>query len=147
MTAKRNSACGRARHQISLVEVIIGLVLIAIVGAIVAPFLQGSLQKTNTLPVPVQQANLLLEVMEKITNDYELSTANLEPLRLKLTTSPSDFGDNFEVVECGYIVFDTDRNEVGLTDTEGAANSDACLKVVIQNEWSVLGTIFPKGTE
>jgi hypothetical protein len=113
----------------------------------VAPFLQGSLQKTNTLPVPVQQANLLLEVMEKITNDYELSTANLEPLRLKLTTSPSDFGDNFEVVECGYIVFDTDRNEVGLTDTEGAANSDACLKVVIQNEWSVLGTIFPKGTE
>jgi Tfp pilus assembly protein PilE len=127
----------RAR-RFTLVEMIAGLVVLAVVGAIFFPFLMGILQKTNDAPQPVIEANELVAVMEKIGNDYDTNAAlrqDLSLFRSRILADPSPYGTGFEVVECIYVRFENGEEKPG--------DVNDCLKVVIANEGNTLTGVFP----
>lgn len=131
---------GPLPRRFTLVELIAGLIVLAIATAIFAPFLQGILQKTVAAPEPVQQANRLLTVMERISDDYDSDPAlraDLAAFRSKILQSPSPYGTGFTVLECSYVRFQNGQ--------EVAGSADDSLKVVIANSGNLLVGIFPKG--
>ncbi|MDX9980751.1 MAG: type II secretion system protein [Lentisphaeria bacterium] len=139
MTARKRQPSPSPR-RFTLVELIAGLIVLAVAAAIFAPFLQGILQKTVAAPEPVQQANLLLTVMERISDDYDRDPtlrADLTLFRSKILQSPSPYGTDFSVLECSYVRFQNGQ--------EVAGDENDSLKVAIANSGNVLIGIFPKG--
>jgi type II secretory pathway component PulJ len=132
----------RAR-RFTLVEMIAGLVVLAVIGAIFFPFLMGILQKTNDVPQPVVEANELVAVMEMIGNDYDTNAAlrqDLSLLRSRILADPSPYGTGFQVVQCSYVRFDDGAEQPG--------DASDCLKVVLANDGSTLAAVFPaEGSE
>ena len=123
----------------TLVEILAGLIVLAVIGAIFAPFLLGTLQKTNTAAEPAQAENRLLAVMERIGDDYDQNQAyrtDLAAFRARILQDPSPYGTGFTVVQCQFIAF--------ANGSEVAGSADDCLKVVISNGGSVLAGVFPK---
>jgi type II secretory pathway pseudopilin PulG len=128
------------RRRFTLVELIAGLIVLAIAAAIFTPFLQGVLQETIAAPEPVQQANDLLSVMERISDDYERDStlrADLTLFRSKILQNPSPYGTDFSVLECSYVRFQDGQEVPG--------DENDSLKVAIANSGNVLISIFPKG--
>lgn len=127
------------RLPFTLVELIAGLLLIAVLAAIFVPFLNGILHKTVDAQRPVQLENDLLTVMERIADDYDRNQAlraDLTLLRSRILETPSPYGTDFTVVACTYIAFQ-DGAEI-------AGTADDNLKVVIANASAVLASVFPK---
>lgn len=127
-------------RRFTLVELIAGLIVMAIAAAIFAPFLQGILQETIAAPEPVQQANRLLTIMERISDDYDRAPtlrADLTLFRSKILQNPSPYGTDFSVLECSYVRFVNGQEVVG--------DENDSLKVAIANSGNVLIGIFPKG--
>jgi Tfp pilus assembly protein PilE len=132
----------RIRRPLTLVELIAALILISILGAILAPFLQGILQQTNTGPAQTAAAIDLLTIMERIENDYESDAElrmDLEVFRDRILEDPSPYGTDFSVEACSFITF-VDGEEV-------ASDSSEILKVIISNEGSILAQLFTKCAE
>lgn len=127
-------------RSFTLVELIAGLLVLAVLAAIFVPFLEGTLHKTADVQQPVQLENELLTVMERIADDYDqnLSLRSDLPLfRSRILQAPSPYGTGFTVVECTYITF--------VNGVETAGTADDNLKVVIANDGAVLASVFPKG--
>lgn len=140
MPAPHRQASPPPARRFTLVELIAGLIVLAIAGAIFAPFLLGVLQQTNRAPQPVQDANRLLTVMERIAQDYEQDESlrgDLNLFRNRILQDPSPYGTGFTVVETGFVRFQNGQ------EVSGTANDN--LKVVIANEGNILAAIFPKG--
>jgi hypothetical protein len=120
------------------VELIAGLIVLAVIGALFVPYLHGILQKTNDAPQLVIEANKLVTVMESIGNDYDTDAAlrqDLSLLRDRILAEPSPYGTDFTVVECAYVRFENGMEVPG--------DVSDCLKVVISNSASLLLGVFP----
>lgn len=140
MACPNSQASPSARHRFTLVELIAGLIMLAVIGAIFAPFLHGLLQKTSDAPTPVQEGAQLVAVMERIANDYDRDASlrtDLALLRDRILAEPSPYGSDFEVVECSFVRFENGQ------ETSGSATDN--LKVVIANGSTILASVFPKG--
>jgi len=138
-TTNRPPSNGSPRQPFTLVELIAGLLLIAVLAAIFVPFLDGILHKTVDAQRPVQLENELLTVMERIAHDYDQNPAlrtDLTLLRSRILQTPSPYGTGFIVVQCAYIAFQNGAETVGTADDN--------LKVVIANDSALLAGVFPK---
>ena len=138
----RTSGNGSPRRPFTLVELIAGLLVIAVLAAIFVPFLEGTLHKAADAQQPVQLEHELMTVMERIADDYDQNPSlrsDLTLLRSRILQTPSPYGTGFTVVECAYITFEN--------GVEAAGTAADNLKVVIANDGAMLASVFRKGGE
>jgi type II secretory pathway pseudopilin PulG len=130
--------------RFTLVELIAVLILLSVTGAVFATFIQGLVRSSAAAPLQVQLANDLLATMEKISDDYDNTPSfrtDLSVFKAHLETDPSPYGDTFDLVQCRYVKFVDNQEQVW---SEGDPE-DRCLKVVIANQASMLAGVFPEG--
>jgi type II secretory pathway pseudopilin PulG len=128
------------RHHVSLVELIVALVLMGLLGALVAPYLRGVLRRTVEPAQQARAATALVQVAERISNDYEKNAAlrsNLATLRTQIENSTyraANYG-SCDTAVCTYVRLDT--------GAEVAGTATDVLKVTLGNKGAVFVLLFP----
>lgn len=127
-----------AGRPFTLVEVVVIMIVAGIMAGLIAPYLTGILRRSSTVPETLRGSCDLVTVMERIAYDYENNPAlygDLEAFRTKVESVPEVYG-HYEVVECKFIAYDADGNEIAGTNTDN-------LKVSIKNDSAILTQVFP----
>jgi type II secretory pathway pseudopilin PulG len=125
------------RQHVSLVELIVALVLMGLLAALVTPYVMGILRRTTE---PVQQARAaaaLVQVAERISNDYEKNLSlrsNLVVFRDRIVNQTGNYGSYDGAV--GTFVDLSSGSEVAGTATD-------VLKVTLSSHGAVFVLLFP----
>lgn len=125
----------KTNRGFTLIELIVTLTLIAVVAAMVLPYLYTTLSQSSTPLWRLRDTLSLKQVMENITQDYHASTLDA----LQISIGPEDTSQNnnygsYWVVRNRFIQFSSN------TEASGGSN---LLKITITNsDGEQLTTLF-----
>jgi len=127
----------KSNKGFTLIEIIITLTMVAIVAAMVVPYLSTSLSQSGTPMWRLRDALALKQVMENITQDYHSPGMTLTALVNKIgpeNTSQNNNYGSYQVIKNRFIEFP------GNTEVPGGTN---LLKVTISDsKGEQLTTLF-----
>jgi prepilin-type N-terminal cleavage/methylation domain-containing protein len=137
----------RSQRAFTLLELIVALIVVAIVGAMMVPFIGTAVVRSADSVLSARQHAYLNQVMDSITADFKKRSATeanpLENLKTQIGTAGSDVTNTiygtYHVVTNHYITFPS-----GTSVTETADANGNILKVTISYQGYSLTALFTK---
>ncbi len=128
------------RYPVTLVELIAVLTVIAVLGALVAPYVGSVLRSTADPITQARAAAELVQAVERMSRDYERDPAlgaDLALFRDQIVNRTENYG-SYDTAVCSFVALGS-GSEVPGTETD-------VLKVTLANKGAVFVVLFPYRT-